>query len=882
MPCLEDQVVLRFVTGGLDGAARAAVEAELARCGRCAALVAAVARSDDEGTERYALGAVIARGGMGTIVAATDRSLGRPVALKRLDARGDAARARFDREIRVTAALQHPNIVPIHDAGLLPDGRPFYVMRHIPGRSLEEVIVAATDPPARLALLAPITAAADAVAYAHERGVIHRDLKPLNVLVGPFGETLVIDWGLAKLPGEAAIGAPEEIVVAEGSGDVVGDVGAGVHETRDGAILGTPRYMSPEQARGEPVTPASDVYALGAILHHALAGSPPIASSRVDDAIGRHAAGAIDRLRDVAPGLPRDLTAIVERALALDAAARYPTAAELAADLRRFQTGQLVEAYRYSGPDRVKRFAVRHRLALAIAGVAALAGVASVVRIVNERDAASAARTRAEVQRVRADRERGGAEGLVDFMLVDLRRSLAAVGRLDALGDVADRVDAYLDGKPDASAGSLRARARVLEVRAAVADARGDATRAEELGAEAFAVLERADAIEPSTRSRQVRAALTSQAALRASARGDMAGALAKHLEAAALWRAASAASDDPEPRIALATTLSSVAEMSERLGKSTEAEAAWHEAEETLDVLLARRPDDRAARLRLAVLHLGRGQASARHGDPAAAERELARALEVVDVAAASGDVISNELRGVTVAILNQLADARARQGRVAEAVPLHTRVHALVRDAVAMDPSSARWRSELARSWRGLAVDATAAGDAATAAQRLASAVDEYARLVATNPSDRGLARAAAVAQAELADALGIGGELAAARAAYAAAVVRFEAIAKPGDAASQLDVAYALRQAAVFERVSGKRAAAARLIARALSLVHAAPVREELPVELYYRAAVLHEAVALGHRASRKPMVALLDGLAKRKQLLPAWRAELGGPR
>jgi eukaryotic-like serine/threonine-protein kinase len=199
--------------------------------------------------DRYAAGAEIARGGMGRVVQATDTRLGRSVAIKEVLTTDVETLARFARETRITARLEHPSIVPVYDAGVGPDGAPYYVMRRVSGRPLEELVASATLLSQRLALLPHVLAAAQALAHAHGRGILHRDLKPANILSGDLGETVVIDWGLAKVIGEA-------------DGDVAPycspDPDASL-ETRFGTVMGTPGFMAPEQLRGEPPDRTSDV-----------------------------------------------------------------------------------------------------------------------------------------------------------------------------------------------------------------------------------------------------------------------------------------------------------------------------------------------------------------------------------------------------------------------------------------------------------------------------------------------------------------------------------------------------------------------------------------------------------------------------------------------
>jgi serine/threonine protein kinase len=255
--------------------------------------------------EVYRIDGELGRGGMGRVLRARDQRIGRPVAIKEVLAPGGALAARFEREALITARLQHPAIVPVYECGRWPDGEPFYAMKLVAGRPLDEVIKGARDLAARAALLPSVVAVCEALAYAHDRKVIHRDLKPGNVLVGDFGETVVVDWGLAK-----DLGASDEEVATTSAGTAA-------DMTTAGGAIGTPAYMAPEQAKGGAIDERADVYALGALLYHLLAGDPPYAGSSsakqvIDDvAAGKPPAPLATRV----PDAPRELIAIVERAL---------------------------------------------------------------------------------------------------------------------------------------------------------------------------------------------------------------------------------------------------------------------------------------------------------------------------------------------------------------------------------------------------------------------------------------------------------------------------------------------------------------------------------------------------------------------------------------
>jgi eukaryotic-like serine/threonine-protein kinase len=270
--------------------------------------------------ERYVVEAEIARGGHATVLRAQDRKLRRQVAIKQLRNKRPRSEFRFMNEALLTARLQHPSIVPIFDVGSWPDGTLYFAMQLVRGATLAERIASAADRAERLSLIPAVIAVTDAVAYAHRQGVIHRDLKPHNVLVGDLGETIVIDWGIAKVLAE------DEIVHDESDS-------VGVTHTASGSVVGTPHYMSPEQATGADVDERTDVYALGAMLYHVIAGDPPFADLPRESVIEAVRSRPPAPLADAGADIPPALIRLVERAMARDPDARYRSATELREDL---------------------------------------------------------------------------------------------------------------------------------------------------------------------------------------------------------------------------------------------------------------------------------------------------------------------------------------------------------------------------------------------------------------------------------------------------------------------------------------------------------------------------------------------------------------------
>lgn len=273
--------------------------------------------------DRYRITGRLGRGGMSTVFEAHDERLDREVAIKVLDTSDHSVTAaRLAREAHILARLEHPGIVPVHDAGVLPDGRFFYAMKLVRGQRLDELIASVRSgqsgagnrqsgigsPIDPLALLARVC---DAVSFAHAQGIVHGDLKPENIMVGPFGEVLVMDWGVAA--------------VVTGATSV------------EGVVAGTPGFMAPEQAAGGTVDRRADVYGIGALIRAVLP-----------------------------PPMPRPLAAIATRAMAPHPSERYQSATAIAADLARYRRGERVEAYRESFLERCVRVIKRHRVPIGL------------------------------------------------------------------------------------------------------------------------------------------------------------------------------------------------------------------------------------------------------------------------------------------------------------------------------------------------------------------------------------------------------------------------------------------------------------------------------------------------------------------------------------
>jgi WD40 repeat protein/serine/threonine protein kinase/tetratricopeptide (TPR) repeat protein len=363
-----------------------------------------------------------AQGNLGEVLRAQDEELNREIALKRiLERHADNAdsRRRFLREAEVTARLEHPGVVPVHGLGQDADGRPCYAMRFIQGASLKEAIERfhAADKPGRdpgerrLALrqlLTSFVTVCKTVAYAHSRGILHRDLKPANVMMGKYGETLVVDWGLAKAFDR------DETARSLGEQSLTPGLAGGGGETQMGQMVGTPAYASPEQASGhwDVVGPASDIYSLGAMLYNLLTNALPYEGSGVLEIIEQASKGQVIPPRQRKKDVPRPLEAICLKAMAHKREARYAAALELATDVEDWLADEPVSAHRESLVERLMRVGRRHRAAV-VAGAAlilAVGAVAVALVLANARNIAEEERALAEEARKQEQSARQTAE----------------------------------------------------------------------------------------------------------------------------------------------------------------------------------------------------------------------------------------------------------------------------------------------------------------------------------------------------------------------------------------------------------------------------------------------------------------------------------------
>jgi serine/threonine protein kinase len=421
---------------------------------------------------------VLGQGGMGIVYLVRDTRLGRRAALKLVRGTTSTRARRFLRETAVTARLDHPGIPPVYEAATTPTGQDYLLMRYVEGSSmsahLERAVEGRGATPGRSmrTLVEALVKVGEAVAYAHSRGIVHRDLKPANIMIGAFGEVLVMDWGLAR---DLAQSAKEDARVCTEFATVLESVR---NLTNDGAFLGTPGYMAPEQARGEDVDGRADVFSVGAILAEILTGAPPFkaAADSTHDLISQTSAGRIELPVTRDPRVPLELNAIVAKALEADRAYRYRSMEALVADLKAWLAGLPVSAHRYGAGEQLGRMLRGHWLLFSslalmtvLLGAAALAVTQATTEAIAAKQGATARVEEVEARRsvelqdlvvrgadaLAAQKHDLALEYFVKALALDPEHLQAKLGKLAAEQALREEQSARLRGRDRAQATSL-------------------------------------------------------------------------------------------------------------------------------------------------------------------------------------------------------------------------------------------------------------------------------------------------------------------------------------------------------------------------------------------------------------------------------------------
>jgi serine/threonine-protein kinase len=699
-----------------------------------------------EARARYTLSRLHATGGIGRVWLAHDDRLGRDVALKELRperAGNPVVWGRFLKEAQITGQLEHPGIVPIYELGQRPDDQaPFYTMRFVRGRTLAEAVAAyhqkrsrdEAGPQELWELLTSFIGVCNAVAYAHSRGVLHRDLKPQNVVLGDYGEVMVLDWGLAKLmdrtevPGDAT---PLE-VAAEGDAE----------ETRQGQVLGTPSYMAPEQAEGrlDLLSPAADVYGLGAILYEVLTGKAPFTGSESKAVLRQVIHQTPARPRSVVPAVPAALEAVCLKALAKKPAERYASAKELAAEVQHVLAGEPVTAYREPLKVRAGRWVKRHRVLVtsaAAAGLVALVGLALLLVLQARANSELQAANERERQRFELAMEaiKTFHTGVSEDVLLKQEQFQELQKRL--LGGAAGfygKLRKLLEGQADAH--SRRALGNAYHEL-------GDLTR--KIGSQPEALKVHRQALEVRRElagepDADVEARLDVARSLLATVRlqketGDAKGALASAEEARALAEALGGAAPTDQVHAVLADSHRSIAWVLSQTGELKEALAEYEQARALEQKLADANPTVSSYQSDLALSHNNIGWTLAQTGKVKEALAAYERGLALRQKLAEANPTVTAYQTDLAFSH-NNIGNLLAKTGQWKEALAAYEQSLALRQKLADTNPSVTAFQSDLARSHNDIGMLLAETGEPKEALTAYQKARAIYQKLADANP--------------------------------------------------------------------------------------------------------------------------------------------------